>query len=153
MEDKLAKLAVKDFIELMRANLPEELGISAYYDSEQSLQQVQGYPCIFVLCPYFEVVEWQPPDYIDNAYTMVIGAIVLEQDPTVIRGKLYDIVTAIITALIKPQQLNSSFDWTFHKQDSPMNADFGPIFTSIQEQFIADARVTTIVRRNKVEEI
>lgn len=132
---------------LLESNLASELNIKAYYTSERSLEAVQNYPCIFVLCPGF-VVNQYFSDYIDATYNLVVGSIVLNQDTEALRSDLNKIIEEIIKTLIRHE--DGEYEYTI-VSSAGFNVNFGPIFTSNNESFIADAQVSLQAKRKVAE--
>ena len=149
----LSQEAINSFIDLLKTELPEDLGIKDYVDAEQNLTSIPNYPIIFVLCPTFDVLQWYPPPeaILDIAYNLTIGCMILEQDASLLRTKLNTVVEQVIFALLRSQQEASSFRYTMN-HNTEFKANFSPIISN-GGKLIADAQVTFIARRNKVEDI
>lgn len=150
----LAETIVDSLVTLLTTYLPESLDIKSYAISESQIRQVQDYPMVFVLCPTYDVLEWQSDGYIDVKYNTLLGAIVIDQTPETLRRKLYQITEEILRALIKSQNLGiDEFGYTMMKRDVFVT-NFGPIFTDpTSQQFMADAQITVSFRQTVVEQL
>lgn len=145
----LAETAVDTFLLLLQDTLPEELAIKDYVISEQSLNSVPLYPIVFVLCPEYEITEWQEDGYADAKFTLTIGVLSLQQDTATLRRELYTLLEAIIKEVISSQN-RANFGYALQHRGA-FRANFSPIFTNASQEFTADAQVTFQVQRTVVE--
>ena len=142
---------VSAYIEKLKQLLPDELSIKDYVTSEQGLRRVPEFPIIFVLCPNWNAefqIEEGFADTLYPTYDLIIGSIVMEQQTSLIKPKLYAIIDEVTKALLEIE--HSDFDYTL-KHNGTFRARFGPIFSN-QETFIADAQLQVTVNKRVAEQ-
>lgn len=124
--------------------------MSAYYKGEKSLQSVPGWPSCFILVPNY-VVNAFKVDYLDVTHTLVVGVMVLDQDPEALRIKLYRYARALVE-LLKEGQV-AGIGWHI-AQGTPNQfmVDFSPIFTQDDNSFTADCQIRVSVKNRVMEQ-
>ncbi len=102
--------------------------------AEQNFKSIQNYPVMMVLVDNATIGKWTGAE-VEGGYQLMIGMIVIDADPTVLRKRLYRYGRAIFETIAN---VHGTGDIGAHLGVGEINIGFSPLFTSSRSQYIAD---------------